>query len=243
MMSLSKEWSIISEAMYGNEFKDELAQFLKKQRIASLLECGCGDGSIAKGLASRLNIPIVAIDLDEEMIQLAKINNSFSNVPYKKLSWLDLKEIPYNYDAVMCRGNSLSYATCWAQGPENFNPKIAKATFDKSIECMLKKINPKGLFYVDTVPQEEINRQGGEIILELDDINMKGKIEYDLNKKLRFISGEGFLNGEYFKGGSVSYLFTPEELKQSIKKIADVEIFSPKIKSEKNYEIICARLK
>lgn len=241
MMSLSKEWSILSEIMYGGEFKDELAKFLKNEGIESLLECGCGDGNIAKGLAIRLGIPIFAIDLDTEMIELANKNNSNTNVTYREMSWLDLDNIDTTFDSVMCRGNSLSYATCWAQGPEDFDPNLAKEMFEKSIHKMKKRLNPGGLLYVDTVPQSEVDNNGGEIKIELGDIKLKGVVEYDLSKRLRYIHGEGTLNGEYFKGGSVSYLFTPDELRQCIKKAGGTNLFSPKIKSEPNYEIVCAR--
>ena len=41
MMSLSKEWALLSRAMYGQDFIEELSEFLKGQKVKTILECGC----------------------------------------------------------------------------------------------------------------------------------------------------------------------------------------------------------
>ena len=53
MMSLSEEWALLSREMYGQKFIDELAEFLQKQKVRTILECGCGDGYVLNGLAQK----------------------------------------------------------------------------------------------------------------------------------------------------------------------------------------------
>ena len=69
MISLSKEWAILSRVMYGEKFHQELSDFLKKNNVKTILECGCGDGNVLKGLAKRGFIGL-GIDNNVEMIQM-----------------------------------------------------------------------------------------------------------------------------------------------------------------------------
>ena len=82
MISLSKEWALLSKAMYGEKYIDELADFLRNNKVHSVLECGCGNGDVIRGLAER-GFRGVGIDNDKEMILMAKRENPHQNIKYQ----------------------------------------------------------------------------------------------------------------------------------------------------------------
>jgi SAM-dependent methyltransferase len=238
MISLSQEWAILSRYFYGQEFIDELAEFLKREKINELLECGCGDGNVLRGLAEK-GFYGLGIDTSSEMISMALKYNQHPNIIYQKLNWLDLEQISKNFDAVMCRGNSL--ASCISWETEDFNPDKAYSSLQKSLCLMFNKLKNGGLLYLDTVSQREIDNNGGEVEFNFDKFYLKGKIEYDWKTRTRKAYGQGIINGEFFSGGASSYLIRPEELEDLLKSFNPPYIWRPELKNEINYQVICAK--
>ncbi|MFZ5955677.1 MAG: class I SAM-dependent methyltransferase [Nanoarchaeota archaeon] len=236
MISLSQEWAILSKVNYGQEFIDELYNFLIKYNVERILECGCGDGHILHGLALK-GICGIGIDADREMINMAAQNNFHKNIEYKLMNWKDLNKIKEKFDAVLCRGNSLSIID-WGYGKE-IDSKIARENIVKGIESMLSKIKPNGLFYLDSTSQREIDKGNQTLVLDYPNLFINGKIEYDWGKRTRRTYGIGTVNGESFEGSSVSYLITPKEIEDILKSFNLKKVFYPKIENEKNYDVIC----
>lgn len=237
-MSLSKEWALLSRAMYGQEFIDELSDFLHRQKVKTILECGCGDGNVLYGLALK-NFEGVGIDADKEMIEKANRDNLHKNIRYKLMDWKNLYQLPDVFDAVICRGNSISIVE-WGKETK-FNPERIKQLIIKNIDLMLKKVKHGGLFYIDTTSQTEIDMGDHEIKINFPDISLKGKITYDWKNRIRRTYGKGIVHNEPFEGGAISYLITPKELEDIIKGFNIKKIWHPNIKNEKNYYIIYAR--
>lgn len=237
-MSLSKEWVLLSRAMYGQEFIDELSDFLHKQKVKTILECGCGDGNILHGLALK-NFEGIGIDADKEMIGMAKGYNLHKNIRYKLMDWRNLDQLPDVFDAVICRGNSISIAG-WGK-EEKFNSERAKQLIAKNIELMLKKVKSGGLFYIDITSQTEIDMGDHEIKIDFPDISLNAKITYDWKNRIRRTYGKGIVHNEPFEGGANSYLITPKELEDLIIGFNIKNVWHPDIKNEKNYYVICAR--
>ena len=238
MMSLSKEWALLSRAMYGPKFMDEVAAFLRKNKVKTILECGCGDGNVLRGLADR-GFSGLGIDGDPEMIQMANQEHAHPNIKYLTLNWLELGKIAEKYDGVICRGNSLSYVLNWKEGKEVLPEKVIKAAIARSVGLMFERIKPSGLLYVDTVRQEDIDAGTREIALEYPKISLKGRIEYDLERRVRKTYGEGVVWGEEFKGGGESVFITPDEVEKIMKQHA-TRVWRQKFRYEKNYQAICA---
>ncbi len=241
MISLSKEWAVLSKAMYGPEFIDELSHFLHKYNLRTILECGCGDGHILQGLAKK-GFQGIGIDNDKEMIHLAS-ENSYKNLTFHQMNWLNLGILPSEFDVVMCRGNSLSYA--WSWGKKNINPKKTKETIETSITLFFEKLRPGGLLYLDCIPTCESMRSGGNIEIRnikmnTDKIKLEGRIEYDRKNKIRKTYANGTLNDKNFSVESIGYLLIASELEEMIRKQKPLNIFRPTFVNEKNYEIICA---
>jgi len=238
MISLSKEWALLSKEMYGQEFIEELAEFLGKQRAKTILECGCGDGYILQGLAKR-GFRGIGIDASPEMIALALENHQHPNISYKQMSWLDIESLTRKFDAVVCRGNSLSAVASW--GKEHINFTYARRKIEKSIDLFFQRLKQRGLLYVDTCSQAEIQRNGGDVEVKTPNIQLTGRIEYDWQNMERRFFGNGKVFGEDFNGGSASYILTPKELEGIVKSNNPSVIWCPKLVSEKNYDVVCAK--
>jgi len=237
MISLSKEWALLSREMYGQKFIDELADFLQKQNVKTILECGCGDGYVLHGLAKK-GLGGRGIDENPEMIALALENHQHPNIYYKQMNWLD-RDLEGRFDAVMCRGNSLSAVVSW--GNEHPNLREAKGKIGESINLFFQKLKEGGLLYVDTCSQEEVDRNGGNIEIITPNIQLRGNVEYDWQKMERRVFGRGKVFGEDFSGGSVSYLLTPKELEEIVRSHSPSVVWTPKLKHEQNYHIVCAK--
>ena len=238
MISLSKEWALLSREMYGQEFIDELANFLQKQNVQRILECGCGDGYVLHGLAQK-GFSGIGIDASPEMIALALENHQNQNISYRQTSWLDLGRLEDRFDAVICRGNSLPSVANW--GKEHINPKDSNKKIEESIGIFFKKLKQGGLLYVDTCSQSEVNKNGGDIEIMTPNIQLKGRIEYDWQNMERRVFGNGKVFGEDFSGGSVSYLLTPDRLEEIVRNYRPSVVWRLRLVNEINYDIVCAK--
>lgn len=84
-------------------YNDSYDAFLKhlSNKEASVLELGCGPGNITKYLLSkRPDIKVLGIDISENMLVLAKRNNT--SAEFKKMDVRDIHQLAYQYDGIMC---------------------------------------------------------------------------------------------------------------------------------------------
>jgi SAM-dependent methyltransferase len=239
MMSMSERWSFISKAMYGQEFIDELVVFFKKQGIESILECGCGDGRILKGLAEK-GLKGRGIDADEKTIYAACEKNNHVNIKYGILDWLDLDQIKEKFDAVMCRGNGLVYVDGWTVGREHHDERERK--IEKSIELMFNRVNDKGLLMVDTLPKAYFKEKNIKFQLEKNGVDLEVQIKHFYNTKTRHIWYKGKINNEEVQGEMSCHILYPGELMDMMRPYAN-EVWCPtNFKHETNL-IICGKKK
>jgi len=236
-MSLSKEWSVISEKSYGEEFIKELSGFLKEQKVQSILECGCGSGHILKGLAQE-GFDCLGIDDDLEMIAAAK-SEKVPKARFMRMNWLRLGRFGGQFDAVVCRGNSLPYAVSWNR--KEIDPEKAQKAVVESLQKMWVKVKPGGILYIDTVPKAEVEKGGGPVKFDAPGVNLEGTVEYDLEHRIRHMKGGGTIHGEEFEGEAYSYVILPEEIESILRDLGAEKVWSPELENEKNYQIICAR--
>ena len=97
-----------------------------------------------------------------------------------------------------------------------------------------------GFLYVDTVSKAEIDKGNHDIEVDYSNIKLKGRIEYDFDKKVRRTYGQSLVNGNFFKGGITSYLLTPDELEGMIRSFDPQKVWHPELKHEPNYHVVCA---
>lgn len=239
MITLSQEWMMLSKMMYGQEYIDSLGQFLRSQNVHSILECGCGSGHVLYGLA-KLGFRGLGIDNNNEMIAKAIESCPHPNLQFLKMDWLNLSRLNGCFDAVICRGNSLTYVATWDKPQEMPRTEKLLRKIRKSIRLMFSKVKLGGLLYVDTISQEEIDKKGGNVEFHTPNIDLRGKIIHDWRKRLRITKGDGTIDGQKFYGKAVSYLIRPKELEEIIRDDQPARIWSPHIQGENNYHIICA---
>ncbi len=240
MISLSQDWAIISQALYSREYADELAELLKKHNVKSILECGCGNGNILHELAQR-GFSGVGIDSCQEMISLANTNHSHPSLEYRLLDWVQLNLISEQFDALICRGNSLAAATSWNLSPSQFHtfsPEEAREEIQESIRLFFQKIKKRGLLYVDYPANLEAEYQ--ELSLQTQNINVRGLLVHNKKRKTRVVTGGGIINNEFFFNSSITYLWSSKELEQMIQAQFPEQVFHPKLEHEPYYHPVCA---
>lgn len=236
MISLSKSWAMLSRELYKDNFIQELANFLQKYNVKSILECGCGDGNVLYGLAQR-GFQGVGIDGSEEMIKIAQQEHAHSNVMYQHLNWMFLDQIKRKFDCVICRGGSLSSVISWEESPDSFDSQQAQESIEKSIYFMTQKIKRRGILYVDAIRDNEEDF----VHIKTENVNVRGIIDYDTQNKIRYVCGGGLIYGNRSYRHTASYLLRLKELEDLIKNQGFNQIWAPQFEHERMYQVICAQ--
>jgi ubiquinone/menaquinone biosynthesis C-methylase UbiE len=122
---------------------------------ANILELACGPGNITKYLLKmRPDFKILGIDLSENMIRLAKINNP--EAEFQIMDCRDIGMIKKKYDGIMC-GFCLPYLT--------------KGEAVEMISNASKILTPGGLLYLSTM-EDDYSKSGLKIGSAGDEIYM-----------------------------------------------------------------------
>lgn len=232
MTSISQEWVRVSESMYQQSFIDELASFLRGQKVKTILECGCGGGHILHGLAKK-GFQCFGIDSNPEMIAISK-RYSHPNLKIQELDWLELDSIENRYDLVMCRGNSLGYVESWDKN--KLNPSRSQRLIRKSLELMFDKVSSGGFLYVDTIKEDDVRKGHNSITENSEELGLKFKLFSSFNTRSFHV-----WKGEEYVGVALSYLIPQERLEGALKQLGSEQVFYPSIQTEKNYSVLCAR--
>lgn len=132
------EYAQFYDLLYGSkdyrfEFKN-LIDRLPSIEIKNVLELGCGTGSYTKIAAENYN-EITAIDLSEDMINLAKTRNNRHNISY---SVGDMRNIKFSkkFDLIF----SLFHVFSYLNSPQ---------ALEDAFKCVDKNLNPDGLLCFD----------------------------------------------------------------------------------------------
>lgn len=79
---------------------NELEQHFGGNKDKKVLEIGCGNGRISKGIASQ-GYQMKGVDIDESSIELAKASNRFDNLDFEAIPAEELA-IDQHFDAIVC---------------------------------------------------------------------------------------------------------------------------------------------
>ena len=143
---------------------------------------------------------------------------------------------------MLCRGNSLSSVVGWG---DNISIDTVKASFAirNSVGLFLSKLRDRGLLYVDTISQKEIDAKGRLIELNFPEsrISLKGKITHDWDTRIRKVSASGTVLSENFAVTTNSYLISPDELVRIMEEFHPRKVWKVKLETEVNYDVVCAR--
>lgn len=174
-----------------------------KSPIHSIVELGCGTGTLATLLAQR-GYAVTAVDLSPDMLSVAA----------EKCSGLDVclvcqdmsrLSVPQQVDAVVCCLDSLNYVT---------RPTAVQRTF-RQVYSALK---PGGLFLFDVKTPHALEGADGQVYIdENDEIYCVWRGEYDKRRRIcgygidLFVlqdDGSWYRDGEYHE----EYAYTLDEL-------------------------------
>jgi len=157
-----------------------------KTKNASILELACGPGNITNYLLKKSpDFKILGIDLSENMISLAKLNN-----PTAEFELMDCREIgtlKKKYDAIMC-GFCLPY--------------LSKEEALKLIQDSATLLSDKGLLYISTMEADyttsgfKKSSSGEEIYMHFHQENYLVKALHENNFTLLNASRKRYLESD-----------------------------------------------
>lgn len=92
--------------------KTFLHDYLKEESLTSVLDIGCGTGTLALEL-SRTRISVLGVDLSEEMIEISrkKALETGSAASFSLADMRDLSSITEEFDGIICIGNTLAHVS------------------------------------------------------------------------------------------------------------------------------------
>lgn len=90
--------------------KTFLYDYLKRESLSSVLDIGCGTGTIALVLSFN-GINVHAVDLSEEMVKICKMKaqEKRSSAVFSVEDMRDLSDIQEQFDGIVCLGNTLAH--------------------------------------------------------------------------------------------------------------------------------------
>lgn len=127
---------------------DEIARLLPASDGARILDCACGTGLPAIDLRGG-GFDIACSDGDDQMLRQFRRNAEARNVHDNCVfaRWSDLpKTLPYQYDYVMCRGNSFVYAVSWSAVEQ---PAATYAQLLESLRGIAAQVISGGTLHID----------------------------------------------------------------------------------------------
>ena len=90
----------------------ELIPLLKQNNVQTVLDCACGTGLQAIGLA-RAGFQVTGSDLSIKMLEIARENSKNDGIEHIELIQADFRELNQKvgskFDAVLCMGNSIPH--------------------------------------------------------------------------------------------------------------------------------------
>lgn len=203
-----------------------------KQPIHSIVELGCGTGTLAAILAGR-GYQVTAVDLSPDMLSVAaeKCEGLDVRLVCQDMSKLSL---PMQVDAVICCLDSLNYVT---------RPAQVQSTFRR----VFRALKPGGLFLFDVKTPFALEGADGQVYIdENEEVYCVWRGEYDARRRICGYGIDLFAlqdDGSWRRDGEYheEYAYTMEELSQwlgeagftRIKQYGNLRLSAPKEEEER----------
>ena len=208
-------------------------QFAKhKLPIRTVMELGCGTGTLAAILAGR-GYHVTAVDLSPDMLSIAAEKCEGLDV---RLVCQDMSRliVPEQVDAVICCLDSLNYVT---------RPAAVQRTFRQ----VFSALKPGGLFLFDVKTPLALEGADGQVYIdENEDIYCVWRGEYDKRRRICGYGIDLFVlqnNGSWYRDGEYheEYAYTMDELSdwlasagfQSVKQFGNLRLSAPNTSEER----------
>ena len=148
--NLPELWDISIEFLYDERYLQGLIHFFNERAVKTILDCSCGGGYPAIDLA-KSGFDVTCTDGSAAMIKKFRENQKKSGlaIPSQTLDWGELSSIGKEFDAVLCRGNSLIYVDSWESGNSLNDIESVLSKIRAALTQMFAVTSKTGLLYVD----------------------------------------------------------------------------------------------
>lgn len=242
-MDIAEVWEICIKFMWDKSYVTGLNNFLTKNKVKTILDCGGGTGFPSIPL-KKLGWDISYCDNNSVMVRhfQKELQKQNLRIPTYTSSWMQLsKNIKENFDAILCRGNSLIYVNSW----DINKPELNKENIRKTLQEFHKKLNENGLVYIDLINKKEFHREKYPILEEIGEKIIDGKkikitwgLFHDYDKKIRKCNIIMKIDDETKVTTLYSYLLEHSELINLMKEIGFKDVKEVNIDGEENYNVI-----
>ena len=246
---LAENWRLACQLLWNQEeLVSGLSALMTENHVKTVLDASGGNGFPAIELR-RQGWNISYNDYNAFMKQKveAKIKGDdefLASMPCTQVSWENLDQVMAHnsYDMVMCRGNSLPYATSWSVN-QSCDPEKAKAIIQKALAQFFQILRPGGVLLVDKSSFEST----GIYVVE-----KEGKIEgknchvhwvflNDLELGIRRWDQYNTVEGKTACLTVYSFLITEEMLMDWLTQVGFVSVCETPLRGENVYTVFTAR--
>ncbi len=170
--SLAGAYDVLMEDAAYRRRADLLTQRLQKKKVRTVLDLGCGTGTIACLLAER-GFRVTAVDSSPEMLTEAERKaQGLENRPFFLCQSMEKLRLLEPVDAVVSTLDALNYLT---------RPKAVQETFRRVRRCLA----PGGLFLFDVNTPYKLRRMDGQVWLdETEDVYCVWRTEFSERTKV-----------------------------------------------------------
>ncbi|MEL7157613.1 MAG: class I SAM-dependent methyltransferase [Actinomycetota bacterium] len=128
---------------------EELGRLLTGLGVQRILDCAAGSGVPSIGLR-QMGLPVTCSDGSPEMVERFKLNakraGADGDVQCDVVDWADLDPADGRYDYLMCRGNSLVYASTWGTDAD---AAVGLGALEHYLQRFAAVIEPGGWLHID----------------------------------------------------------------------------------------------
>lgn len=188
MQAFAQIWDLQARDLWGEHYPLVLAELLHTHGVKTILDCSGGTGFPAIEFKQQ-GLNISYSDGSPEMLAFfnAKRVEKKLTIPTYLSSWKELPiRVPYTYDAVLCRGNSLIFTGAYSdEAPVTRD--VALTAMRDAIQGMFSKVAEGGLLYIDIPKPKKAKPKVPYHSTSSDHLTIKTKttVSYDPKTQLR----------------------------------------------------------
>ena len=188
MQDFASIWDYQARDMWGKDYAQALADLLKTYDTTMILDCAGGTGFPAIEFKQQ-GLSISYSDGSQDMLTLfnEKRFEKKLTIPTYLSSWQALPDrVPYSYDAVLCRGNSLLFMGAYlVEDPQSHETVLAN--MELALKGMFSKVADDGLLYIDIPKLKHAKPETPYTFTGTDSLTFKVKttVSYDPKTQLR----------------------------------------------------------
>lgn len=245
-MKAADLWGICVQLLWDDEYVKSLESLLRGRGVQTILDCGGGTGFPAIELRAR-GWDVAYVDNSTEMVESFCGNCASRNVqmPTYQLDWLELSEaLGKQFDALLCRGNSLIYVGSWQSGV------VAPDTRElirKALRQFYLSLNEGGLLYLDLIGSHEYDRAAYPIRSEYagtlpdgSEVSLIWEVSHDYTTRTRAWRTVVERDGVTFDQTYHSYLLRHSELRSDLQAAGFRQIESCAPEADHGYNVFLA---